>query len=189
MAKRKQSQRARRSATVGAKGQRRRRDQRERRAASAAAAHRLRSLTVVRGRELERRFADLLWPALITIVFAVLGTLYFARSGPVVEHRPSLWASHDDLLVSLTASSAFVHGHLSSVYGHGLLAFPGSLVLFVPIAIFSESFSTTLVKISTVKDHLVTTSTTAVIRTVILGLEVPGWGARLVTKPSVSLTS
>jgi len=167
MAKRKQDQRARRAATAGAKGQRRRREQRQRRKTSSAAAHRQRVTSTRSAREFDQRLAELLWPALVSLVFVVLGTLYFARWGPVVEHRPSLWVSPDDLVISLRAADAFVHGHFSSVYGHGVLAFPGALLLFAPIAVFSGSFSTTLVKISTLDHHLASTSVTGVTHTVV----------------------
>ncbi|HEY7947992.1 MAG TPA: hypothetical protein VID75_09955, partial [Acidimicrobiales bacterium] len=45
------------------------------------------------GEKLPRRT----WPIIFSLVFFVLGNLYFFRWGPVVQHVPSSWLSADDL--------------------------------------------------------------------------------------------
>jgi hypothetical protein len=93
------------------------------------------------------------WPIVFSVIFVALGTAYFFRWGPVVEHVPSSWLSPDDLWSTYYASIAFIHGHWSSAYSvnTGFLAFPGILILLAPIAALDRSLHTSLVEVT--KNH------------------------------------
>jgi hypothetical protein len=93
------------------------------------------------------------WPIVVSVVFVILGLLYFFRWGPVVRHTPSLWLAPDDIWSSYLASSTLVHGHLGSIYSgtSGRPSFPGILLALAPLAAFSNRQHTTLVEI--VKHH------------------------------------
>jgi len=96
------------------------------------------------------------WPIIFSVVFFVLGILYFFRWGPAVQHVPSSWLSADDLWSTYYASVAFIHGHWSDAYSvnTGFLAFPGILILLAPIAALDRSLHTSLVEV-TKNHHLV----------------------------------
>jgi hypothetical protein len=91
-----------------------------------------------------------MWPALVAVVFVCLGTAYFFRWGSVVRHHPYAWISPDDLWSTLGAAVAFTHGHFNGIYkAHsGFLAYPGILILLVPVAALSGSLQTSLVEIT-----------------------------------------
>jgi hypothetical protein len=73
------------------------------------------------------------------VVFVALGLAYFFRWGPIVRHDPSLWLSPGDLWTTYGASIAFMHGHFGAVYGSGMLALPGFLVLLAPLGATANS--------------------------------------------------
>jgi len=93
------------------------------------------------------------WPGLTSLAFVILGTAYFFRWGSIVQHHPSSWISPDDLWITYGAAVALVHGHLGAIYGgnSGFLAFPGFLLLLLPVAALSSSLQTTLLQIT--KNH------------------------------------
>jgi hypothetical protein len=80
-----------------------------------------------------------LCPLAVTITFVGLGLAYFFRWGPLVRHEPSLWVTPGDLMTTYNAANAFTHGHFGAVYGPGVLALPGFLVLLAPLGSLSNS--------------------------------------------------
>jgi hypothetical protein len=94
-----------------------------------------------------------LGPLVLTVVFVSLGSAYYFRWGPLVQHVPSTWLSAADLWSTYNASFAFIHGNFATVYstGTGFLAFPGILIVFAPIAAIGSTLQTTLIEIA--KNH------------------------------------
>jgi len=107
---------------------------------------------------IERRWR----PIAASALFLVAGLLYWFRWAPVVRHRPSLWLAPGDLWVGYRASVAFVHGHFGAVYAHDLLAMPAYLLVLAPIAAGARSQTTSLVKVTEVGRHLVSSPTSLV---------------------------
>ena len=90
------------------------------------------------------------WPIVVSVIYVILGLIYYFRWGSVVGHVPSDWRSPQDLWETLSASSSLAAGD-SHASAHWVSeGFGGRMVLLVPLALFRNSFGTTLVL---VKDH------------------------------------
>ncbi len=94
------------------------------------------------------RLVDKALPILVSAVFVALGLLYCFRWGPVVRHKPDLWITPGDIWTTYRASAAAAHGHFSSVYGPGFLAFPGILAVLAPLGALINSFTTTAIQVT-----------------------------------------
>lgn len=86
------------------------------------------------------------WPILVSVVYVVLGLVYFFRWGSVVQHTPSLWVTPYDFLFTFFAASQLAHGHFSAIYHTNVsfVEFPAILVALAPLGALSYSFHTSL---------------------------------------------
>jgi hypothetical protein len=90
------------------------------------------------------------WPLGISIVFVTAGLLYCFRLASVFQHDPSLWWPPGDLDGTYSASAELAQGHFNLLYQiRGVNEFPGSYLLFAPIAAFNSALHTTIVQIFT----------------------------------------
>ena len=94
------------------------------------------------------RLADKAWPILVSALFVALGLLYCFEWGSVVRHKPGLWITPADIWTTYRSAGAVAHGHLSSVYGSGVLAFPGIVTLLAPLGAAINSFTTTAIQVT-----------------------------------------
>jgi|GEM_PF-1367942 len=90
------------------------------------------------------------WPIAISIIFLILGLLYFFRWASVVSHSPAQWWSAGDLSDSFRASTTLVQGNFGAYSQWVFRGFGGRLLLLAPLAAIKGAFGTTLVQ---VRDH------------------------------------
>jgi hypothetical protein len=96
------------------------------------------------------RLQSRIWPIGVSIVFLILGLLFYFRWASVVSHSPSQWWSPGDLWDSFRASTTLVQGNFNGYSQWVFRGFGGRLILLAPLAAIKGAFSTTFVQI---RDH------------------------------------
>ena len=95
-----------------------------------------------------------IWPAVVSVVFVILGLLYCFRWDSTVLHIPSAWVWPNDLWGTYRASSAAAHGHFGGIYSFGFLEFPGIVLALAPLGALSGVLHTSLLQIATANRHV-----------------------------------
>jgi hypothetical protein len=92
------------------------------------------------------------WPLLASVLFVIVGVIYFFRWGSVFHHNPSQWLSPGDLWDTVRASTSLVAGHLGAIYSShsGFFSPPAFLIVLAPLSALRYRFNTTFVE---VRDH------------------------------------
>jgi hypothetical protein len=88
------------------------------------------------------------WPILASLLFVIVGLIYYFRWGSVFHHNPSEWLSPGDLWDTFRAATSLVQGHLGSIYSahSGFFSPPGFLIVLAPLSALRSRFGTTLVE-------------------------------------------